>query len=61
MAKLIHTLFFDAPSRAAVLVTNQDGRRTRKPSRIRDPHAALTWCIKRQAGFVYTPGAPHQN
>jgi hypothetical protein len=61
MAKLIETLFFDGAKRGAVLVINRDGRRSRKPKLFRDPHAALDWCISRNAGFVYTPGAPHTN
>ena len=61
MTKRVQTLFFDGPSHAAIVVTNRDGRRSRKPSRIRDPHAALTWCIGRNIGFVYIPSAPGRN
>ena len=42
MAAQLQTLFFDAASRAAVLVTNRDGQRRKEPARFRDPHAALT-------------------
>lgn len=49
------TLFYDAATRAAVLVTNRDGRRTRRAMRFRDPQSALTWCISRACVFVFLP------
>ena len=50
-------LFFDAATRLAVLVTNRDGRRTRRAMRFADPHAALTWCIGQAFGFVFVPAS----
>lgn len=61
MARPIETLFFDGATRGTVLVTNRDGRRVRQSRRFRNPHAALDWCITRNAGFVFTPAAPHRN
>lgn len=61
MSKLIETLFFDGATRGAVLVSNRAGHRTKSEKRFRDPHAALSWCITRQIGFVYVPGAPGRN
>jgi hypothetical protein len=57
----IQTLFFDAATRSAVLVTNRNGKRHRRALRFRDPHAALNWCIKQSAGFVFVPATGSLN
>ena len=36
-----------------MLVQTRNGKRSTKPMRFDDPHAALSWCIKHRAGFVY--------
>lgn len=46
------TLFYDAATRAAVLVTNRDGRR-RRAMRLADPHTALDWAISHSCYFVF--------
>jgi hypothetical protein len=47
------TLFYDAP----ILITNRDGRRTRRAMRFRDPDTALTWSISRACSFVFVPAS----
>jgi hypothetical protein len=50
------TLFFDATAQAAVLVTNQDGRRSSAAMPFPEAHAALDWCLANRCAFVMTPG-----
>ena len=55
----LKTLWMVAGNKAALLVTNRAGRRRRRKLRFPDEHAALDWCLARQATFVLTPaGAP---
>ena len=61
MSKQIETLFFDGATRGAGLVTNRAGRRRKQAKRFADPHAALSWCITRSVGFVFTPATAHKN
>jgi len=52
----VTAIFFDGTSGTAALVTKdaKDRRRTTE-KKFRDPHAALDWCIKHSAGFVFIP------
>jgi hypothetical protein len=58
MHSIIRTLFFDSATNAAILVTEKSGKFSHSVKRFADPHAALDWCIKRGARFVYAPGPP---
>jgi hypothetical protein len=49
------TLFFDADTRAAVLVASRNGKRTQRIMRYRTAQAALAWCEREACAFVYTP------
>lgn len=54
------TLFFDADTRAAVLVSNKNGKRTQRVLQYKNPHSALAWCERNAAAFVYTPTRQEQ-
>ena len=51
----VQTLWMAAGNRAALLVTNRAGRRRRRKLRFVDEHAALDWCLARQATFILSP------
>jgi hypothetical protein len=51
----IQTVVFDAGARATIVITNRNGKRSKRNLAIIDPHAALTWCERRACGFVYVP------
>jgi hypothetical protein len=52
----LKTLFFDATTQAAVLVTNRDGQRLDSVMHFCDAHAALDWSLANRSTFVMTPG-----
>ena len=48
-----------ASNRAALLVTRTAGRRRARRLQFANEHAALDWCLAKQATFLLTPpGAP---
>ena len=49
------TLFMAATSRQAVLVTRTANQMRQRTLDFADEHAALTWCLDRQATFVLLP------
>jgi hypothetical protein len=51
------TLFMAATARQAVLVTRTAKRMSKRTVYFTDEHAALTWCLDRQATFVLLPSA----
>jgi len=48
--------FSRSGTNAAILVTRKGDQLSQTVKRFTDPHAALDWCIKRKAGFVYAAG-----
>ncbi|MEI7534132.1 MAG: hypothetical protein WCK57_07145 [Verrucomicrobiae bacterium] len=49
------TLFMTAANRDAVLVTRTGNQMRRRALNFADEHAALNWCLDRQATFVLLP------
>ena len=53
------TLFMTVSNRAALLVTSTAGRRRKRRLQFANEHAALDWCLAKQATFLLTPaGTP---
>jgi len=56
---MLRTLYMAARNPAALLVTNSGGKRRCRKMQFKDAHAALDWCLAKQATFLLTPpGAP---
>jgi len=49
------TLFYDAGTNAAAVVTEKAGKFSSKEKRFINPHDALDWAIAIGAKFVYVP------
>jgi hypothetical protein len=51
----VATMFYDASTKAAVVVRCRAAKRSARARRWPQPHAALDWCIKHRATFVFIP------